>query len=328
MKRLEKLIGYQDYKANNGIRYADDVIPDGVRKRLAEHKADLFEDQHNHACALEFCLRALRYGVEVVIYFGRLDSRQKRRLINQLKENTEVMQTLIYRSWLSLCGHQKYATAEREQMQKVNKFILSVYDKINEIEKFVFNELDKSYEEFLSNNGLEDDCDHNGIDELAESNPNERFARLEAEWKYIDDVFEVVDMAYEWIGIESLSYTGIEKEPTWEDLQLRPEVIAALDGREVETSTEVAAPTADGKTVFNTKQAAEYLGVRPNYMNQMRSMGTGPTFMRVKTGRGNFDETVLYHVDDIISWIKSRPLTASQVRNRKAPAAAHLDLTV
>lgn len=50
---------------------------------------------------------------------------------------------------------------------------------------------------------------------------------------------------------------------------------------------------------LNTKQAAEYLGLKPNTLDIWRQVGKGPAF--VKVGR-----YVRYRRRDIDTWIESR----------------------
>lgn len=50
---------------------------------------------------------------------------------------------------------------------------------------------------------------------------------------------------------------------------------------------------------LNTKEAAAYLGLRPNTMAKMRVYGTGPDYR--KHGR-----YVMYHRDDLNRWSESR----------------------
>lgn len=53
------------------------------------------------------------------------------------------------------------------------------------------------------------------------------------------------------------------------------------------------------KIFLNTKEAAKYLGLRPNTMAKMRVYGTGPEYR--KHGR-----YVMYHMDDLNIWSESR----------------------
>lgn len=49
------------------------------------------------------------------------------------------------------------------------------------------------------------------------------------------------------------------------------------------------------KTFLNTKEAADFLGLKPNTLEKMRVYGGGPEYR--KHGR-----SVRYHVDDLSTW--------------------------
>ncbi len=59
-------------------------------------------------------------------------------------------------------------------------------------------------------------------------------------------------------------------------------------------------------TFLNSKQAAEYLGLRPNTMAKMRVYGTGPAYRK-------HGFKVLYAMEDLIEWSqKSRRNSTSE----------------
>jgi hypothetical protein len=56
-------------------------------------------------------------------------------------------------------------------------------------------------------------------------------------------------------------------------------------------------------------------------MKQMRSMGSGPAYTKVPSWRGPYEQNVIYDVEDILSWLQSKPHTLRKVVYREAPAA-------
>jgi len=66
--------------------------------------------------------------------------------------------------------------------------------------------------------------------------------------------------------------------------------------------------TTDKKPVFlNAKQAAEYLGLKPNTLAKMRVYGNGPAYRK-------HGQRVLYSLDDLTTWSDaSRRSSTSEV---------------
>jgi predicted DNA-binding transcriptional regulator AlpA len=52
--------------------------------------------------------------------------------------------------------------------------------------------------------------------------------------------------------------------------------------------------------VFRTPRAAQYLGVRPSFLEKLRWLGGGPTFVRLGV------RAVGYRVDDLERWLDER----------------------
>jgi hypothetical protein len=50
------------------------------------------------------------------------------------------------------------------------------------------------------------------------------------------------------------------------------------------------------RTPISTTEAATYTGLRPNYLEKLRTMGEGPTFLKLAG-------TVRYLPDDLDSWL-------------------------
>lgn len=282
LESLARLKGYQDWLASEqSIRYADDVVPAGVLARIEAHKQDLFDAQHERAKALEFILRAIRYGTEIIIWLSKENKKYTRSLIGQLQRHTGVVQTIIYRNWLGLNNHQTYRKAEQRELRRVMHYAHELRVKLD----------DK--------------------------------ALPEAARAYLDDVQEVLSIAAEWIGLETAAAHEGEWHG-WANMLVAPDVVARLLGVDYQGPSQTGSVAVDGVAWLDNKQAAEFLGVRPTYMRQMRVAGTGPAYSKVKSGRGAFEERIIYETSDILDWLLSKPETANKVLHRNAPAALPL----
>jgi predicted DNA-binding transcriptional regulator AlpA len=55
------------------------------------------------------------------------------------------------------------------------------------------------------------------------------------------------------------------------------------------------------RLVFNTKQAAAFLGMSPRTLEGMRMRGTGPRYVKLGPGRGAL---VGYRPEDLTAWLE------------------------
>jgi predicted DNA-binding transcriptional regulator AlpA len=78
---------------------------------------------------------------------------------------------------------------------------------------------------------------------------------------------------------------------------------------------ETAAQSGPVKRLLRTREAAEFLGVRPATLVDWRLKGTGPMFRRL--GR----RAVAYAVEDLNAWIDEQPVFRSTAAAHEAARA-------
>lgn len=62
----------------------------------------------------------------------------------------------------------------------------------------------------------------------------------------------------------------------------------------------------EGKTTFDTEEAADYVGCSPGYLKKLRQVGCGPAFHRLFRRKG-----IKYTRGDLNSWIASRRFSST-----------------
>lgn len=282
---LKDLKGFAEWQASgaSGMAFAPDVIPAGVRARLEEHTKALFDQQHTRAQHYEFAIRVARYAIEVEILLSVSDGRTTRRLIEQLQRYIGILTMSSHRSWLGLNTDGLYEPSERAQLIKVACWLMELEGKIARRQLALME----------TTLGSDDPC-----------------------VAYLDDLITCISTVIEWLKTELR--LAQHRPPLWSDLIVAPDTVAALNG--VDAVKLAPDPSADGQTVFNTKQLAKFIGVSVPYIRQMRTYGTGPIYTKVKSGRGTFEERVFYALDDILAWLETKPDTLHKVAARNAPA--------
>lgn len=60
---------------------------------------------------------------------------------------------------------------------------------------------------------------------------------------------------------------------------------------------------SERKTFLDTRQAAEYLGIRPRTLEDYRFKGGGPVFIRMGLGKRS---PVMYDMVDLNRWVEMR----------------------
>jgi hypothetical protein len=80
-----------------------------------------------------------------------------------------------------------------------------------------------------------------------------------------------------------------------------------LDDQTNQTSNEVAGVGVEDQ-LFDTKQAAEFLGLRPGTLEQYRYRRIGPRYLKSPgTGRrGYMSGLVHYRREDLVAWLVER----------------------
>lgn len=283
---LEKLKGFAEWQSDpeRGISYADDVIPAGIRAKLEEHKQRLFDDLHDRAKCVELVLRSIRYGTELNIVLGGVAKVQSRRMIIQLARHSGVMRIIITRSWLRLNNNRHYLSAEMKEMRKVAVFARELIVKAEALR-------DKTEGEVRT---------------------------------YVVDVIKALTMSAEWIDQQANLYYSrpikpVGPEPTWQQLAPTLEQIEMIEGpRPSAITPEPAAPLSPNQQL-TSRQVAKLLDVTHVYMRQMRTAGAGPAYTKVMSKRGPFETRIIYSLDDVVAWLRSKPDTLRQVVNRGAP---------
>lgn len=76
-------------------------------------------------------------------------------------------------------------------------------------------------------------------------------------------------------------------------------------------------PAAGGETgiLLSTAQAADYLGLKPNYLEKLRIAGGGPTFVKITSGAAGM---VRYSREDLDAWVSASRRRSTSDEGRAA----------
>ena len=85
----------------------------------------------------------------------------------------------------------------------------------------------------------------------------------------------------------------------------RPPINPQPSGNQPEPGATKAAPGHPSSLLLDTRAAAGMLYVSAGYMEQLRSMGGGPKFIKLP-GRGKAGYIVRYTIDALEAWVKAQ----------------------